>query len=199
MNSLETQPFEIIIVTDDKNYPAVVASVSDWHRVRVIKEDLKTYAEFWNKAISLCSGKWIALCNVDDYFMPRGLNSIPLAEAEDCNLVCDAIRTKGSDHVLQTMWVPETLNHDFPLGGANPMIKDLWEASGGFPEGIRFADWGLALHMRKTGLVKPYTTAEIRIVYDRGHDRVTLSGALLGADQRSEGMDQIRRLAKSLR
>jgi hypothetical protein len=199
VQSLETKPFEINIVTDEKNWEAVKASVPNEGVVRVIKENLNSYAEYWNKAIYLCVGKWIALCNVDDYFMPRGLNSIPLAEAQDCNLVCDAIRTKGSDHVLQTMWVPETLNHDFPLGGANPMTKDLWQASGGFPEGIRFADWGLALHMRKTGLVKPYTTAEIRIVYDRGYDRVTLSGALLGADDRAEGMDQIRRLAKSLR
>jgi hypothetical protein len=97
------------------------------------------------------------------------------------------------------MWVPETLDHEFPLGGANPMTKDLWQASGGFPEGIRFADWGLALHMRKTGLVRPYNTPTMRIVYDRGYDRLTLSGALLGADQRSEGMRQIRELARSLR
>jgi glycosyltransferase involved in cell wall biosynthesis len=199
VNSLETQPFEIIIVTDDKNYPAVVASVTDWHRVRVIKENLKTYAEFWNRAIELCSGKWIAICNVDDYFLPRGLNSIPAAEAQGSNLVCDAIRSKGSDHVQQTVWRPEELNFAFDLGGANPMTKALWQASGGFPEGIRFADWGLAILMRKTGLVKPYTTSEIRIVYDRGYDRVTLSGASIGADERAEGNEQIRQLAKSLR
>ncbi len=199
MRSLETKPDEIIIVADDKNFPAVVASVWRWEKVRVIKENLNSYAEYWNKAISLCGGKWIALCNVDDYFLPRGLNSIPEAEKRGKNLVCDAIRTKGSDHVQQTIWNPETLNYEFELGGANPMTKALWQAAGGFPEGIRFADWGLALGMRKTGLVEAYVTSEIRIVYDRGYDRLTLSGATLGEAERAEGREQIRQLAKSLR
>jgi glycosyltransferase involved in cell wall biosynthesis len=199
VNSLETQPFEIIIVTDEKNYPAVVASVTDWHRVRVIKEDLKTYAEFWNRAIELCSGKWIALCNVDDYFLPRGLNSIPAAEAEGCNLVCDAIMTKGTDHIQQTVWRPDELNYLMDLGGANPMTKALWQASGGFPEGIRFADWGLAILMRETGLVKPFVTSEIRIIYDRGYDRNTLSGARLGPDDRARGNEEIQNLVRSLK
>jgi glycosyltransferase involved in cell wall biosynthesis len=198
VKSLETKPFEIIIVTDEKNFPAVAASFQENLKIEV-RDDLRTYAEFWNRAIELCSGKWIAICNVDDYFLPKGLNSIPEAEKQGCNLVCDAIRTKGSDHVQQCLWQPETLNYEFELGGANPMTKALWQASGGFPEGIRFADWGLAIRMRKTGLVKAYTTAEIRIVYDRGYDRLTLSGARLGADQRAEAKEQIRQLEKALR
>ena len=199
MQSLETKPFEINIVTDEKNWEAVKASVPNGGVVRVIKENLNSYAEYWNQAIYLCVGKWIAICNVDDYFLPKALNSIPEAEAAGCNLVCDWLRTKGSDSVQQCIWNPMTLDYEFELGGANPMTRDLWQASGGFPEGIRFADWGLALHMRKTGLVKPYNTPTMRIVYDRGYDRMTLSGALLGPDQRAEGMEQIRQLARSLR
>jgi hypothetical protein len=53
--------------------------------------------------------------------------------------------------------------------------------------------------MRKTGLVKPYNTPTMRIVFDRGYDRMTTSGALLGPDDRAEGMEQIRQLARSLR
>ena len=199
VNSLETKPFEIIIVTDDRNYPAVVASVTDWNKVRVIKEDLKTYAEFWNRAISLCSGKWIALCNVDDYFLSKGLNSIVEAERLGKNLVCDAILTKDTGHIQQTAWIPSELDREFFLGGANPMTKHLWQASGGFPEGIRFADWGLALYMRKTGLVEPYMTSEIRIVYDRGYNRLTLSGASLGPDDRARGNEEIRLLVEKLK
>ena len=196
VRSLETQPDEIIIVTDEQNYQAVIESAPAWAWVRVIKENLTSYAQYWNKAIKLCGGKWIAICNVDDQFRPRGLDSIPEAEARGCNLVCDAIRTKGTDHVQQTIWNPETLNYEFELGGANPMTKALWQAAGGFPEGIRFADWGLALGMRKSGLVKPYVTSEIRIVYDRGYDRLTLSGALLGAAERAEGREQIKQLVR---
>jgi len=197
--SLETKPDEIVIVTDSKNYPVVFESVRDWSITKVVKEDLENYAQYWNRAIELCSTKWVAICNADDYFLPRGINSILEAEKRGCNLVCDAIRTKGKEHILYTNWVADDLNHTFELGGANPMTKDLWRASGGFPEGIRFADWGLALHMRKTGLVKPYSTPEIRIVYDRGYDRVTLSGASISSEDRTAGMEQIRQLAKALR
>ena len=199
MQSLETKPFEINIVTDEKNWEAVKASVPNGGVVRVIKENLNSYAEYWNQAIYLCVGKWIAICNVDDYFLPKALNSIPEAEAAGCNLVCDWLRTKGSDSVQQTKWMPETLDYEFELGGANPMTRHLWQASGGFPEGIRFADWGFALHMRKTGLVKPYNTPTMRIVFDRGYDRMTTSGALVGPDERAEGMEQIRQLSRSLR
>ena len=198
VNSLETKPFEIIIVTDEKNFPAVAAGFQENLKIEV-RNDLKTYAEFWNRAIELCSGKWIALCNVDDQFMPKGLNSIPEAEKQGCNLVCDAIRTKGTDHIQQTVWHPEELNYLMDLGGANPMTKALWQAAGGFPEGIRFADWGLALKMRQTGLVKPYTTPEIRIVYDRGYDRLTLSGASLGPDDRAKGNEEIQNLVRVLK
>jgi len=199
VQSLETKPFEINIVTDEKNWEAVKASVPNEGVVRVIKENLNSYAEYWNQAIYLCVGKWIAICNVDDYFLPKALNSIPEAEAAGCNLVCDWLRTKGSDSVQQCIWNPMTLDYEFELGGANPMTKHLWQASGGFPEGIRFADWGLALHMRKTDLVKPYNTPTMRIVFDRGYDRMTTSGALLGPDERAEGMEQIRQLSRSLR
>jgi len=199
VQSLETKPFEINIVTDEKNWEQVKASVPNEGVVRVVKENLNSYAEYWNQAIYLCVGKWIAICNVDDYFLPKALNSIPEAEAAGCNLVCDWLRTKGSDSVQQCIWNPMTLDYEFELGGANPMTRHLWQASGGFPEGIRFADWGLALHMRKTGLVKPYNTPTMRIVFDRGYDRMTTSGALLGPDERAEGMEQIRQLSRSLR
>jgi hypothetical protein len=82
--------------------------------------------------------------------------------------------------------------------GANAMTKRLWEASGGFPKGVRFADWGLALRMRKTGLVKPFYASTTRIVYDVGTDRPTLSGASLPGDKRTEGENQIRKIAQEL-
>jgi hypothetical protein len=82
--------------------------------------------------------------------------------------------------------------------GANPMTKRLWESAGGFPKGVRFADWGLALRMKKTGLVKPFYAQTDRIVYDVGYDRPTLSGATLANKDRAEGNQQINKLVEQL-
>jgi hypothetical protein len=88
--------------------------------------------------------------------------------------------------------------HVFRLLGANPITKQLWEAAGGFLDGIRFADWGLGIQMNKTGLVKPFYANTMRVIYDVGYDRQTLSGAMLDPAERAEGMEQPRRLIREL-
>jgi hypothetical protein len=78
------------------------------------------------------------------------------------------------------------------------MAKQLWEAAGGFLPGIRFADWGLAIQMDKTGLVKPFYASTMRIIYDVGYDRPTLSGAQLGSAERAEANEEPKRLLREL-
>lgn len=198
VQKLETKPTEIVIVTDKANHSAVMESIPDGVEVRVEKRNLQSYAQFWNEAVRLTTGKWIAFCNVDDEFVERGLNAVPVADQKNCNLVCDVIRTRGTDQYQQTRWQPRSLDERFDLGGANPMTRELFDAAQGFPEGIRFADWGMALYMRKTGLVKAFRTSETRIIFDRGYNRLTMSGALLGPDERAKANEQIRELARSL-
>lgn len=197
VESLERKPDEIVIVCDEQNYPAVMKAIKNFALVTIKVESHNNYAQFWNRAIELCSGKWIAICNADDYFLPQALNEIDTADEQDCNLICDHLRHKHSNQRQSASWNPEELGHAFNLMGANPMTKRLWEQAGGFPN-VRFADWGLALRMRKTGLVKAYYASTDRIVYDVGHNRPTMSGALLESSLRMEGNDQIMRIAQEL-
>ena len=197
VQSLERDVDEIVIVCDNENYSSVMSAVTDFEKVKIKVENHANYADYWNRAIELCSGKWIAICNADDYFLPQALNEIDTADEQGCNLICDHLRHKHSNQRQSASWNPEELGHAFSLMGANPMTKRLWEAAGGFPN-VRFADWGLALRMRKTGLVKAYYASTDRIVYDVGHNRPTMSGASLESSLRMEGNDQIMRIAQEL-
>ena len=189
---------EVVVICDEANFPAVMSACLDFSKVRIRVEDHPGYSEYWNRAIELCQSKWVAICNADDYFLPEALNQIDQADIEGCNLICDHLLHKHNNHRQSASWEPEALDTQFNLMGANPMTKRLWESAGGFPKGVRFADWGLALRMRKTGLVKPFYASTNRIVYDVGTDRPTLSGASLPGDKRSQGQDQIHRIAKEL-
>lgn len=198
VDSLEREIHEIVIVTDNKNFPAVLNSVTDFSKVRIRVEEHKDYSAYWNRAFELCTGKWIAICNADDYFLPQALNQVDEADAQGCNLICDHLQHKGTSHTQSAYWRPEELDHAFSLMGANPMTKHLWEASGGFPDGIRFADWGLALRMKKTGLVKPFYASTMRIVYDMGYERQTMTGATLDGGIREESNLQIHKMVREL-
>jgi glycosyltransferase involved in cell wall biosynthesis len=198
VQSLETEFLEVVIVTDRQNYPAVMKAVTDFSKVRIRVETHQNYAGYWNRAIELCQGKWFAMCNADDQFLPGALSMIAEAEESGHNLLCDTLRNKGSETIQTANWRPEEFEHTFTLLGANPMTKQLWEAAGGFLEGFRFADWGLAIQMHKTGLVRPFHCSSLRIIYDVGYDRPTLSGASLPSEERAKANEQPKDLLREL-
>ncbi len=196
--ALERNFDEIVVVTDTNNANSVLCAISNFSKVRIRVEEHEGYSGYFNRGIDLATSKWIAICNADDYFLPQALNSIDEAEEKEANLICDNLIHKDTNVRQSAYWEPDELNQTFRLMGANPMTKELWEAAGGFPKGVRFADWGLALKMKKTGLVKPFYAQTDRIVYDVGYDRLTLSGATLSTEDRAEGNQQINKLVEQL-
>ena len=196
--SLEAEWNEICIITDNKNYTAVAKAIPDFTKVRIRVRELTDYAHYWNAAIEMCQGKWIGWCNADDKFLPEALNEVAQADAEGANLICDHLVYKHNGQKQSAVWNPDELDHQFSLMGANPMTKSLWESCGGMPEGMRFPDWGMALRMRRTGLVKPFYATTIRIIHDLGYDRVTLSGVNAPSDLWAIGKQQCIDMAREL-
>lgn len=196
VESLERQPDEIVCVADRQNYDALVQASRG--KAKLIRYDGKDYADFWNKAISECNTDWVAICNVDDKFLPQALNEIDKADAEGYNLICDSIQDKHDHSVHMSSWRPDVISNTWTMVGAEPMKKSLWEAAGGFLSGYLFADWQLAMGMAKSGVVRAYDASTIRIIYDRGIDRKTLSGVMSDGQTRSEGYAKLRELAEEL-
>jgi len=199
VETLERDYDEIVIVCDENNINRVLTSIQDFSKVRIRVENYEPeYANYWNRAVDLATSKWIAFCSADDYFLPQALNEIDAADEAGCNLLIDHLLHKDSSQRQSAFWDEAELNFDFRLMGANPQTKSLWEAVGGFPSGFQFPDWGFALRLKKSGLVKPFQASTNRIVYDMGYSRLTMSGATLPSDDRAKGKDQINNLIKEL-
>jgi glycosyltransferase involved in cell wall biosynthesis len=199
VETLEREYDEIVIVSDEQNINRVLTSIKDFSKVRIRVENYEPeFANYWNRAIDLATSKWIAFCCADDYLLPKALNEIDAADEAECNLLVDHLLHKGSMQRQSAVWDPAELNYDFRLMGGNSITKSLWEAVGGFPYGFQFADWGFALRLKKSGLVKPFQAATDRIVYDMGYSRLTMSGATLPFSDRAKGQDQITNLIKEL-
>ena len=78
------------------------------------------------------------------------------------------------------------------------MRKDLYIAAGGFEPEYRFPDWALAVRMVHKGLARPFTAKTERIIFDPGHDSVTLSGTNANPQAKTAGTAQVHELARSL-
>jgi glycosyltransferase involved in cell wall biosynthesis len=199
VETLERDYDEIVIVSDEQNINQVLTSIKDFSKVRIRVENYEPeFANYWNRAIDLARSKWIAFCCADDYFLPEALNEIDAADNAECNLIVDHLLHKGSLQRQSAVWNPAELNSDFRLMGGNSITKSLWESVGGFPYGFQFADWGFALRLKKSALVKPWQASTNRIVYDMGYDRMTMSGATLPYSDRAKGQNQINNLIKEL-
>ena len=197
--SLERKPDEVVIVTDRANHLTALATTPESAiPTSVFVIEATEYAEFWNEAISKCETDWVAICNADDQFLPQALNQIDQAESEGCTLVCDWIQDKDTNQLHASAWNQDSIGTHWTMLGAEPMRKSLWQSAGGFRRGYLFADWQLAMHMAKTEQVKPYHAQTVRIIYDRGQTRKTLSGVLQDHNIKAEAYEKLRTLANEL-
>ena len=67
VDSLERQPEEIVIVCDEQNFPDVMNAATRFDIMTIKVEQHDNYSRYWNRAIELCSSKWLGICNADDY------------------------------------------------------------------------------------------------------------------------------------
>ncbi len=197
---LQRQPDEIHIVTDIDNFKDANDSVPEEMRQItkvVVNKKAKSYAEYWNAAILGLNADWSYICNVDDIFLPEALNDCEKAEAAGCNLITDMIKDLSSPAFFKSRWNGIEIGTEWHMVGAEPMRISLFREAGGFPEGQRFADWALAMKMYFVG-VKAYDSQIVRIIFDRGLTRKTVSSILNGQDVLQEGYARLTELSKSL-
>lgn len=196
VNRLARKPDEIVIVTDEANKD--IANNAD------TSIPLKTYSfeiadyRLWDIAIRNCSSDWVAICNIDDQFLPNALDQIDQAEKAGANLLVDSLRVKGTNHRWTGYWDAATIPNRFTMPGAEPMKKDLYIAAGGYDHNFQFPDWALAVHMVHKNLARPFTANTERIIFDPGDDRVTMSGNSANPQIKAAGTAQVRELSKSL-
>ena len=196
VNGLERKPDEIVVVTDEKN--------------RGIADDLQTDIPFtthflrcadyrlWDYAIRQLTTDWLAICNVDDVFLPKALNELQLADDAGCDIVLDRLRVRGSNHIWSGSFDPVVIPFQFTMPGAEPMKRKLYLDAGGFDYRFQFPDWAMAVHMVHRGLGKPYAASTERILFDPGDTRLTMSGMNQSYNIKAAGTAQVHELSRSL-
>lgn len=196
VRSLNRQPDEVIIVTDEANKELLEKIDLNCK----IQRHWLPRADYglWDYAIRQSTSKWIAICNVDDQFIAEALDEIDKADKEKCNLVLDALLFKNSSHIWSGDWIPELIPQRFTMPGAEPMTKKLYVDGGGYNSDFLFPDWALAVHWAQKGLVKPYRASTKRIIFDPGWDRQTLSGQSQNPAVKVAGTAQVQQLARDL-
>lgn len=196
VETLARQPDEIVIVTDEANR----AMVEQYRLDIALQTHYLKVSDYrlWDYAIRQCSSEWVAICNIDDVFLPNALDQIDEADQAGANLLVDSLRVKQNNHLWTGHWDANTIPHRFTMPGAEPMRKDLYIAAGGYDHNFRFPDWALAVHMVHKSLAKPFTASTERIIFDTGVTRVTLSGGNANPQAKSQGTAQVHELSRSL-
>jgi hypothetical protein len=196
VNALNVKPDEIVIVTDTANKDlakSIVTSIP----VRAYAYNMADF-RLWDSAIRKCKSKWVAICNVDDQFLPNALDEISIADEQGCNIVIDALRVKQTGQIWQGYWDESVLPRQFTAMGAEPMTKELYLAGGGYEHKYQFPDWAFAVHVVHRKLARPYKASTHRIVFDDGSDRLTISGQMQNQGIKAAGTAQVLALSQEL-
>lgn len=198
VESLQKQPDQISITYDQSNEAAVLASIPKGYAPKLtLAQDFSTYAQYWNSAINALTTDWFAICNVDDKFFAQALNEIDAAEQSGCNLITDRIKNLDGGQIYKSKWNGRQIGYAWTMVGAEPMRLSLFHAAGGFPEGFRFIDWALGMKMYWAG-VKAFDSNIIRILYDRGLSRTTVSSSLHPPEVLNADYAKLREFSKTL-
>lgn len=156
------QDFELIVCDDcssDSTWDILNNYAEDDHRLRIYRNDINIgFKKNFEKAISLCKGDYIALCDQDDIWYPNHLQ-ILVNNIKDKMLSignCDIIDQHGKSYNIDYQ-KSQSYNYKYkygvkascrilfssnPFQGASMMIKkELREIAFPIPEEVKFHDF----------------------------------------------------------
>ncbi|WP_154806452.1 glycosyltransferase family 2 protein [Sulfurovum lithotrophicum] len=147
-----------VIVTDDCSTDETVKILeqyADTHGLKYyVNEENLGFVKNFEKAISLCSGEYIALADQDDIWLPHKLEfllekiGLQLMIHSDCSII------DAKNEIVIPSWKKE---NGFMVGVENLLFKNvvtgctvlmhrnLLDNACPFPEGVTYHDWWLAL------------------------------------------------------
>jgi hypothetical protein len=197
--SLQRKPDEILIFTDTINKESMKLHIPIYLR-KITNVEVIVNLEFndvWDNAFRACSKEWLAVCCIDDVFLPEALNAIDEADEAGAELVADSNLFHPSGNIFRGYWDPEEIFNRLTMPGAAPMKREMYERIGGFDKDIYFSDWAFYMKAAKAK-IKVYQTDIIRIIYDEGVNHQTQSGAMLDSITRMNAENQIRAYSMKL-
>ena len=176
VKSLHRQPDAIVIAHDAQNKDWVESLIPQKY-----KEITKTiemegeFAEFMLAIQTAQTTDWISICGADDRYLPGAFDELDQADAEGCDIYIDKLQMKHDGSIMEGRWIPQEIPNRMTCPGGAPIKRSLLEKTGGHTKGAIFDDWELYIRCVAAG-AKPFHASTVRIIYDIGHGRVTMSG-----------------------
>lgn len=156
--------FELVICDDcskDKTFEILKSYIKKDSRIKIFQNSSNLgYLKNFEKAITLCSGDFIALSDQDDIWLPNHLRILlETIKKENCSLVggnawlVDADNKDLECQLINNKNFPTTklelekmiLYRNIFQGATILFEKDILQTALPFPEKVRFHDWWLAL------------------------------------------------------
>jgi hypothetical protein len=198
VKSLNKQPAEIVIVHDPANKDEVLDNIpQDYKSITKTIEMNGTYSDFRLAMRRALRTHWISVGDVDDQYLPSAFDELDQAHAEGCDLYIDKIRLKHDGSIMQGTWQPDQIPNRMTCPGNAPIKRELYERTGGHSRDAIFDDWDLYIRCVAAG-AKPFHASTVRIIYDMGYGRTTMSGVGRPASNDIIGREQIARVRQEL-
>lgn len=154
-----------VVVTDDGSSDGTIDILREYARTHGLKYELNHtrlgFVRNFERAVSLCSGQYIALSDQDDIWLPHKLQTLyaalngyslicsdaMLVDAEGRKLEDSFIRYSNNlpDNVQGTPLFTRLLFANFATGCTVLMKREVVQKAHPIPEGLRYHDWWYAL------------------------------------------------------
>ncbi len=164
LDSLYSQTYRNIevVVSDDNSTDGTVAILAEYARKHGLRYSINSrntgFVKNFQKAITMCSGELVALCDHDDVWFPEKIETL-VAAIDDFSMVCcDAtvIDSKGElaafslyKHAGRKFFHEEQFIHllygNYITGCTTLFKKQILENALPFPDSIPYHDWWLAI------------------------------------------------------
>lgn len=198
IRSLNKQPAEIVIAHDAANRNEVLNNIpSDYKAITKTIEMEGFYWDFRLACQKALTTDWLSLCDMDDYYLPEAFDELDQADAEGCDIYIDKLKMKHDGSIMQGQWIPEQIPYKMTCPGSAPIKRELYNKTGGHTQGATFDDWELYIRCVVAG-AKPFHASTVRLLYDLGYDRVTMSGIRRPAENDGIGHAHIAKVRQEL-
>jgi glycosyltransferase involved in cell wall biosynthesis len=199
IRAMTRKPDQIVIGYENPDLASLSASVPDDLGIDILGFVLEPggFTNYWNQVMRACNGDWIAVCCIDDRFLPDALVEVQAAEDAGAELLVDSIQWKYRGDVWTGYWDASVIGRVLTLPGAAPFRRSLFDRVGGFREDIYSSDWAFYMDAAKENVVT-YQASTVRIVFDEGNAHDTRSGVRLDSDTRSSADAEIAEYARKI-
>jgi hypothetical protein len=198
VQSLSRQPDAVVVAHDAQNKDWVDSVIPQEYKT--ITKIIEMQGEFADYLLAIQTEQttdWISICGADDYYLPGAFDELDQADAQGCDIYIDKIQMKHDGSIMEGRWIPELIPERMTCPGAAPIKRELFERAGGHTKGAIFDDWELYIRCVAAD-AKPFHASTIRIIYDIGYGRVTMSGVGRPSSHDEIGKAHIQRVRQEL-